>query len=566
MTQPTKLQVSQPGTEPGAPASVWMIGIAVLSMLALKIALLVADRVPFNADEAIVALMARHILGGARPVFFYGQAYMGSLDALLVAGGFALFGEQVWVIRLVQALLYAATLLTTARLGRAIFGKPWAGALAALLLAIPTVNVTLYTTASLGGYGEALVIGNLILLTSLAIRQRIEAGRKIAGLCMVWGFLAGLGLWVFGLTLIYSLPSGIYLLVSLWRTRQAGEYQAGSRGSGVGQRLIDSILPAALGGVLGAAPWLWFAWQQGVAALLGELGGGAIAGVEGLPWLQATAQHVLSLFLLGFTVIFGLRPPWNTDWLAWPVLPLALAFWMAVVGYTAAQARQQDERQTERWLLLGVCLTLIAAFIITPFGADPSGRYFVPLAIPLALFGGAFLEELARRRRWLAGGLLAIVLAFNLWGTIQCALRYPPGLTTQFHAPTQIDHTYDAALIAFLQKTGSTTGYTNYWVAYPLAFISQEQLIFSPRLPYHTDLRYTTRDDRYPTYTARVEAAAQTAYITTHNPTLDHVLRQGFSELGVTWQEEKIGDYQVYYALSRPVHPAELGLGKTNSP
>ncbi len=50
--------------------------------------------------------MARHILGGERPIFFYGQAYMGSLDAWLVAAGFWFFGQQVWVIRFVQILLY----------------------------------------------------------------------------------------------------------------------------------------------------------------------------------------------------------------------------------------------------------------------------------------------------------------------------------------------------------------------------------------------------------------------------------------------------------------------------
>lgn len=534
------------------------VASAVLLMLALKISLLVADRVPFNSDEAIVALMARDILGGARPVFFYGQAYMGSLDAILAAGGFAVFGEQVWVIRLVQALLYTATLLTTARLGRAIFGKPWAGALAALLLAIPTVNVTLYTTVSLGGYGEALLIGNLILLTSLSLRQRIAAGERALLTWGMWGFWAGLGLWVFGLTLIYSLPSGIYLLVCLWRTRRARMITSGA--------WISGIAGALIGAALGAAPWLWFAWQQGAAALLGELGGGAIYGVEGLPWLQATAQHLLSLFLLGFTVIFGLRPPWNTDWLAWPFLPLALAFWMGVVASMAGQIRQQDDRRAERWLLLGVCLTLLLAFILTPFGADPSGRYFVPLAVPLALFGGAFLAQVGERRPWLAVTLLGVALVFNLWGTVQSVMRFPPGLTTQFHAPTQIDHADDARLIEFLLTMGETNGYTNYWVAYPLAFLSQEQLVFSPRLPYHTDLRYTPRDDRYPAYTQQVEAAGRTAYITTHNPALDGILRQGFTRLGVTWQEEKIGDYQIYYALSRSVHPAELGLGKPNPP
>ena len=81
--------------------------------------------------------------GGSRPVFFYGQAYMGSLDAFLVAGAFAIFGQQVWVIRLVQSLLYLGVLLTSAWLGRVAFSSWKVGVLAMLLLAIPAVNVTL---------------------------------------------------------------------------------------------------------------------------------------------------------------------------------------------------------------------------------------------------------------------------------------------------------------------------------------------------------------------------------------------------------------------------------------
>ncbi len=59
------------------------VGVAII----LKIVLLSAGVIPFNADEAVVALMARHITMGARPLFFYGQAYMGSLDAFLRRAG-----------------------------------------------------------------------------------------------------------------------------------------------------------------------------------------------------------------------------------------------------------------------------------------------------------------------------------------------------------------------------------------------------------------------------------------------------------------------------------------------
>ena len=99
--------------------------------------------IPFNSDEAVVGLMARHILAGERPIFFYGQAYMGSLDAYLVAAGFAVFGAQIWVIRLVQGLLYLGVIFTTAELGRRVLGSARTGWMAAALMAVPAVNVTL---------------------------------------------------------------------------------------------------------------------------------------------------------------------------------------------------------------------------------------------------------------------------------------------------------------------------------------------------------------------------------------------------------------------------------------
>ena len=527
----------------------WIVtGAALALSLLLKGWLIVGGFLPFNADEAVVALMGRHILQGARPVFFYGQAYQGSLDAWLAAAGFAVFGEQVWVIRLVQSVLYLGTLATTAWLGKVIFRRWVVGALAALLLAIPTVNVTLYTSVSLGGYGEALLLGNLILLCAFGMTRRDTHAAR-AGLWLVWGFLSGLGVWAFGLTLIYTIASGLYILA--WLGRSRGE---------VGRRAPAWVGLALVGALLGAAPLWGFARQHGLALLLQELGGGAIAGVEGAPYLARVGQHTLNLLLLGSTAIFGLRPPWGVEWLALPLLPLVLAFWLATLAHAARSLRRPGPQRAEKWALAGVGLVLLAVFVLTPFGADPSGRYFVPLAIPLALFAADGVLGLRPRfGRWVYLAP-ALILAANLWGTLQSAAAFPPGLTTQFYAPTRIDHRYDAELIEFLSAQGETRGYTTYWVAYPLAFLSQEALIFTPRLPYHLDFRYTPRDDRYAPYRQLVTEAARTAYITARHPRLDEHLRARFTALGIMWQEAAIGDYRVFYRLSRPVQPDELQI------
>lgn len=503
--------------------------------------------VPFNSDEAIVALMARHILMGARPVFFYGQAYMGSLDAWLVASGFLVVGQQVWVIRLVQALLYLGTLWTTWLLGRRAFGSGRTGWLAALLLAVPTVNMTVYTTASLGGYGEALLLGNLMLMVSLDVYRRTCAGARLnVWIFGLWGFLAGLGLWANGLTLVYSAPSGIFLLWLLFRQRRRVQ---------IGPALLWIIVGVAAG----AAPWWLHALRAGPQQLVAELFGTAVA-VEGSPWLAQVGQHLLSFVLFGLTALFGLRPPWDITWLALPLLPLALAFWLAVIGWMVRSSARAGDDHAPRSLLLGVILTVTAGFLFTPFGVDPSGRYFLPMSVPLALFAADLAQRISPRLRWQVT-VIGLVVVFQAWGTLQAAAA-PPGLTTQFYQPSVVDHNYDAELMRFLKAQGETRGYSNYWVAYPLVFKSREQIIFIPALPYHPDLRYTARDNRYAPYTAEVERSPRAAYIVTHNAPLTAALRQGFARLEVTWEEKKIGDFEVFYNLSRHVKPAEIGIGQ----
>ncbi len=90
-------------------------------------------------------------------------------------------------------------------------------------------------------------------------------------------------------------------------------------------------------------------------------------------------------------------------------------------------------------------------------------------------------------------------------------------------------------------------------------------MIFSPRLAYHSDLRYTERDNCYLPYDELVGRSEKTAYISTINtPLLDERLRSEFGRLGVTWHEQAIGDYhRVFYDLSRAVHPLEMGMGVT---
>lgn len=528
----------------------WPAAAVILAIAAgFRALLLSRDLFPFNADEAVVGLMARHILRGEFPVFFYGQAYLGSLDALLVAAGFALAGPSVAVIRIVQSLVYLGTILMTMLLTREMRFSTGTSVIAGLLLAIPPVVVTLYTTVSLGGYGEALFLGVALLLLALRSTRGQSSWKTVAG----WGTLAGFALWTFGLTLVFSIPAGLYLMRRAVRGLRSRE-------------VVGRLLALAGGVLLGALPMVIWGVSHGPLVLAQELLGSAIAGASpaGIP--AALAAHAANLVLFGPTVVFGLRPPWDVVPLGMPLAPLAALVWIAAIGTGIRRSSWPSGDAPGRFLLAGSTLLVIAGFLLTGFGADPSGRYFLPLVPILAIAAAAGMTAWERRirRGWVLLWLSAI-LAFNLLAHLQVAAS-SPRFTTQFDAETRYDHAYDDDLVAFLLSEGETAGYSTYWLAYPLAFLSDEQLVVLPHLPYHSDFRYTSRDDRYPPYREVVENSLRVAYVTARQAWLDQALRERLAEQGVGFEETVIGDFHVFHDLTRVVRPDELGLGANPQP
>lgn len=521
------------------PRSFWLV-LAAFTLVAVGVRGLglALEAVPFNGDEAVVALMARHIVQGARPVFFYGQAYMGSLDAWLIAGAFTLLGERVEVVRVVQIALAVLTLWVSAGLVWQIYRSVLMVGLALAWLAMPPVMGVLYSTVTLGGYGEVAVLGTLCLWLTVRLVQGV-------GCWWHWGALGlagGGGFWAFPLMGVYLLPCALMVLAARPARWLAGGALAGAMF------------------VLGCAPWWWFTVQNGLVTVQ-EMTGAAIAGATAPSPVEALAQHVLNWVLFAPTVVMGVRSSWSAEVLAWPLAPLAVLVYGAAALFQFHQWRVRAERPAGHAVLAGLTATTTLAFVVTPFGSDPSGRYFLPLFLPVALSVAELAHAAQARGRGWAVALMGVVVAYHLAGTVQAALTYPPGLTTQFYPPARVDMRTLPALMDFLHTSGETRGYSTYWVSTPLAFRSQETLIFDARLPYHLDMRYTPRDSRYPPYTNMVNTSDRVAYITVNHPALDDRLRTGLANLGVGYREQAIGEFRVFHALTRPVRPAELGLG-----
>ena len=75
--------------------------------IAARLPFLVTGKIPFDSDEAVEGLMARHVLDGELPAFFWGQAFKGVPEVYASAGAFALFGSSVAVLKSVTLVFFA---------------------------------------------------------------------------------------------------------------------------------------------------------------------------------------------------------------------------------------------------------------------------------------------------------------------------------------------------------------------------------------------------------------------------------------------------------------------------
>src|SRR5438067_5439978 len=116
------------------------LGVALFAGLALRLAVIASPLGELDGDEAVVGLMARHIAFlGDRPVFYYGQPYLGSLEAFSSAPLFRLFDSSTVLLKLVPTVFSLGFLAVSAGLARRLFGTGAALATAAYLAIPPSV-------------------------------------------------------------------------------------------------------------------------------------------------------------------------------------------------------------------------------------------------------------------------------------------------------------------------------------------------------------------------------------------------------------------------------------------
>ncbi|TYB93656.1 hypothetical protein FXF53_27665 [Micromonospora sp. WP24] len=526
--------------------------VALLAGVGYRLALLAFDAPATNSDEATMGLAALHIARGQDfPVWFYGQAYMGTLEAYLAAPVLALTGPSLFGLRLVTVALYAAFALLAWRLTLRLTGDRWFALLVVALLALGSDRIVKNQLIAGGGYPEMSPAAAALALLAYDLCAG-RPGRRLPR-WTAWGLLAGLMLWVDPLVLPYVLGVGA-VLVAFRRRELRGR--------------AGAVLGIAV--LVGAAPLLGHSLATGrnpLAAVLAAAGGGADAPAG---W----ADRLHGGLLLGPSLGMGFCSPGNcATWQLWWALALPVLLVVGAVsagralrtgradhveGGGAARPGSAGDAVANSRVGAALRLALVAAGTATlvaytlsgSAGRTPveSSRYLSCLLVSLP----ALLWPLWRAARRLAesrsrgpgrrvvGILAAAVLVATVAGTGYATYR-AAGTASAARA-AEARHT---ELVGTLRELGVRHVYGGYWTCNRLTFASGEEVVCAV-----VDDELRPGHDRYAPYRRAVAASAAPAWIApTGSPLaarLDERLRAAPGSLDLI----TIDGYRIYLARS----------------
>lgn len=562
--------VQRPGERVMLVAARLALPLALCLALLMRLFLIVRAPGVLDGDEALVGIQAERIASGAAhplPVFFYGQHYMGSLEAYLAAGLFRLVGPSVPALRLVPLFFALLLVALTYELARRVAGRDAAN-LAALLAALPPLYVGVWSLKARGGYIETLALGTALLIVT---HRLLYGSHEALGLTTpvprrrwrtyfwwtAWGLLAGLLFWISPLSLYaISTAAGALAIAALrrhgWRPRR--------------RDLLSALLPLGLvlaGLLVGGLP-LWLDnFASGGATFTYLLHG---SGSDGslLTRVPRVAEYLVSAVLPKLT---GAWAPWGEGsyaGLGAAVLALyALSAVYLLVRLVAGRRGVLGYRARPRHgqgLLLAFAAVVTVLFCVSGFGAtalnalgfDAASRYALPLVCVLPVAAGALLWRLWKLWWPLGAVALAVLLAASALGYAQAN----PQAVFQSEYWAKLPPS-EAPLAGFLEAHSIRDVWMNHWAGYPLMFYSDGKVTAAD----YNDVVIHGGIDRLPWAMRQVAADRHAAYVLVTplaHPPLEQLLRQHGAK---SFTMSRLGPYLVFWNLSRPVPPGQVTAG-----
>ena len=539
--------------------------------VALRLALILAGWPHSNSEEGTMGLEAMHILQrGERPIYFYGQNYMGAGEAYLGALAFWLFGVSLVALRLGMVALYALFMVGVGWLAQMLYGRRVA-LVALAVLALGTPFLLQIELLADGGKAETLALGALMvaLVAWLALRwdarptpTRRQRIRRYGAL-VTWGVCAGLGLYTYAIVAPFALASGLLLLIARWRELRRGAWALPLAGLLMG--LLPAIFYTAQAPLTnnpiavflslhqslnnGGAPGTFALPQQLVGTLLYTLPAATglvnIYPVEALPLYGPFTPATFAALLIG--------GGWSLGYLAllavatyrpvralrrnWP----ARRLWRAT---TTADDDQERARNLARLMLALAAWLTIAGYLFSATAANNphSGRYMIGLliAVPALLWpilegvrdAGAAKASFRHIARPAAIALIGLAL---LLGVVGMARAVPMGV-----AESRSDVTFAHNLLTH----HLTRFYSDYWTCDLMNFATREQVICAVVADYGQPGL-----TRYPPYDAAVRAVPNAPYLLRRGSDIERTFILHAAETGQHYRVAyHVGSYAVYMA------------------
>ncbi len=492
-----------------SPDGFWLASILAFAV-AIRISLVVTDHgVTLDSDEAIIGLMARHILErGARPVFFYGQEYMGAFEAYAAAVVFAVVGSSTAALKATMVVLDLAMVGSFVIVGRVVLDRR-AGLVAGLYAALPPAFLAIYGLKARGGYVETLTTGNLLLAGAFGLAS--VDGRRRTVLALGVGAAAGFGFWTHTLVALYFPAVVAGWLLSTPRSTWA------------------PTLTAATGGaLLGGSPFWWRNIETGLASF------------GNVHWVSAgsAVTQLGGLVKDALPVVIGARGIWSFE----EALP-GITLWLASLNVAFAVgsfvgAGSSAARRKRTWALALVWLTALASLAVdaaSAYGGETrEPRYLFPMYSALALsFGVTVSSAWTAGRRWIAVAVVAL-LAGHAVGIV----RQDPRLMLGISAGQRVARS-NARLLDVLEKLHVRSVYTDYWVSYRLVFESGERIRARPFG--HVVV------ERIPEMSAAVDEDPNPAFVLLGDAA--NGFRAALIKNGLGFREREVGPYRVFYRV-----------------
>ena len=514
--------------------------VVLLLALAVRMDFLSASNFTIDADEAIVGLMARHINEGqAVPAFYYGQHYMGSLEALLVSGVFKLVGATPQALKSIPLVFSLWLVILVYELGCTLGGQR-AGRWAAILAALPPSALVIWSAMARGGFIELVVIGTVALLLTARWLKNADPGvQPRLSLTAAVGAVLGLGWWVNNQIVYFMGPIGFMMLLRLWQGRPWKQSMWGSA-----QHALTGVLFFLLGG----APFWLYNWQHHWISfeMFGRANGADVL------------EHLQGVFTVALPILFGAKRFWQTEdvfsgsslvfVLLYGVLLCLFLMWRLPALRRLVRLRLDTQSPVE---LIFLCLlSAVTVFSLSTFGwLVQAPRYLLPIYPVVFVMLGLAIDFLWARSRMLAAMLGLSLLGLNLASCYLGGRAIPGEPFVALGERVSKDH-HD--LVSWLKQEQVRFVHTNYWIGYRLAFETAEQVRFLVfQEPHQTRIpAYREEGSQLP-----LEA---TPYVLV--PSQAGLVREALHTLGYSFQETSRSGYAILYDI-KPTQDRLLPFG-----